>query len=176
MPESSSRPAVALVPAGRDDMPLVAAMARFYVYDVARAVAPDLDWPAGRDWLYDPVDWSIYWDTDNHPFLIEADGRLAGFCLVDHRPLVARFDWNMGQFFVLGPLVRRGIGREAARLAFRRFPGIWQVAQIPENRAAVAFWRKVVAEASGGRFEERLVPDPAEDGDLRNVLVFESRP
>jgi len=165
---------VALIPATRDDIPLVQALARFYVYDIARAVEPGDHWPATRDWLYDPGPWDEYWDAGNHPFLIEAAGELAGFCLVDHRPLVERFDWNMGQFFVLGTLARRGIGGTAARLAFDRFPGIWQVAQMPANLAAIAFWRRVVGAYTGDRFEERVVPDPREDGEARNVMVFSS--
>ena len=169
-------PEVALVPARRDDMALVAALSRFYVYDIARAVEPGAHWPATRDWLYDPGDWSFHWDEGNHPFLIEADGELAGFCLVDHRAIVERLDWNMGQFFVLAPLARRGIGRRAACLAFEHFPGLWQVTQMPENRAAIAFWRRTIDGFTGGRFEERVLPDPQEDGDPRNVMTFTSAP
>lgn len=167
---------VALVPAARDDIPLVAALSRLYVYDIARAVEGETHWSATRDWLFDPGDWSFYWDAGNHPFLIEADGELAGFCLIDHRAIVARLDWNMGQFFVLAPLARRGIGTRAARLAFDRFPGLWQVTQLPENRAAVAFWRRTIAAYTDGRFEERVLPDPQEDGEQRNVMTFTSPP
>ena len=172
----SGPPEVRLVAAAAEDIPFVQALSRFYVYDVARQVAPRLDWPATRDWLFDPGDWSGYWDEGNHPFLIEADGKIAGFCLVDRRAIVARLDWNMGQFFVLGPLAGRGIGRRAACRAFDRFPGLWQVTQIPENRAAVAFWRKVIDRYTGGRFEEQALPDPAEDGEARSVMTFTSPP
>jgi len=34
---------VALIPALREDIPLIAALSRFYVYDIARAVTPALD-------------------------------------------------------------------------------------------------------------------------------------
>ena len=169
-----STPPVSLLPAARGDIPLVAALSRFYVYDIARAVAPALDWPLTRDWLYDPGDWSFYWDDGNHPFLIEAGGRIAGFCLIDHRPIVDNFDWNMGQFFVLATMAGCGIGRAAAHLAFDRFPGIWQVTQIPQNLAAVAFWRAPIGAYTGGRFEERVLPDPQEDGEPRNVMTFTS--
>ncbi len=167
---------VVLVPATRDDIPLIAALSRFYVYDIARAVSPALDWPLTRDWLYDPGDWSFYWDEGNHPFLIEADGAIAGFCLIDHRAIVPAFDWNMGQFFVLGTMTGRGIGRRAATLAFDRFPGIWQVTQIPENLPAVAFWRAVIDAYAGGDFTEQVLPDPQEEDDLRNVMLFTSPP
>lgn len=171
---SATAPNVVLVPAPREDIPLVAAMARLYVYDIARAVAPALDWPLTRDWPYDPGDWSTYWDDGNHPFLIEADGRIAGFCLVDHRAIVEALDWNMGQFFVLGTMTGRGIGERAACLAFDRFPGMWQVTQIPENLPAVAFWRRIIDRYTGGRFTECVMSDPQEEGDLRNVMTFTS--
>lgn len=170
----ADRPDVTLVPALRKDMPLIAVLSRFYTYDIARAVIPALDWPLTRDWLYDPGDWSFYWDEGNHPFLIEADGEIAGFCMIDHRAIAPTFDWNMGQFFVLGTMARRGIGRRAACLAFERFPGIWQVTQIPENQPAVAFWRSTIDGYTGGRFEEQVLPDPQEDGEPRNVMTFTS--
>jgi predicted acetyltransferase len=176
MPETKTPPArdVALIPAARSDMALVAALSRFYVYDIARAVAPALDWHLTRDWLFDPGDWSFYWDAGNHPFLIEADGQIAGFCLIDHRAVAETFDWNMGQFYVLGTLARRGIGARAARLAFERFPGIWQVTQVPENLPAIAFWRAVIGAHTGGRFDETVLPDPQEEGEPRNVMLFTS--
>jgi len=80
----------------------------------------------------------------------------------------------MGQFFVLGTMTGRGIGRRAATLAFGRFPGIWQVTQVPENLPAVAFWRNTIAGFTGGLFEERVLPDPQEEDDLRNVMTFAS--
>ncbi len=171
-------PTSTLVPATRKDVQLVQALAQFYVYDIARAVLPQLDadearaWDPTRAWLYDPGDWSGYWDDGNHPFLIEADGRLAGFCLIDHRAIVETLDWNMGQFFVLATFAGQGIGRRAACLAFDRFPGLWQVTQIPENLPAIAFWRRVIGDYTGGRFEERSRPDPLEEGEPRNVMIF----
>jgi len=72
---------VALVEATRDDIRLLQDMARFYVYDIARRIGLDPEWAAGREWLYESDDLSYARDDGNHPFLIEADGMLAGFCL-----------------------------------------------------------------------------------------------
>ncbi|MBT6511247.1 MAG: hypothetical protein HOL02_12480 [Rhodospirillaceae bacterium] len=97
---------------------------------------------------------------------------LAGFCLVDRYVLVPKVDWSMSQFQVLAPFTGHGVGRRAAIQAFNAFPGRWQVSQIPENEAAVLFWRNVIDTYSGGGFEERLVPSPKRDDEPRNVMLF----
>lgn len=55
-----------------------------------------------------------YWEKeDHHPFLIRADGEVAGFAMV--RPYSdERGRMEIGEFFVLRKLKRRGIGRQAA--------------------------------------------------------------
>jgi predicted acetyltransferase len=46
------------------------------------------------------------------------------------------------------------VGAEAARQVFDRFSGRWQVAQIPENSAAMLFWRKGIECYTGGKYNE----------------------
>ena len=133
---------------------------------------PHDEWVANAAWLHEPKDLSYAWNDGNHPFLIEAGGALAGFCLIDRYALVPDIDWNMSQFFVMGPWTGHGVGRRAAVTAFERFAGRWQVMQIPENTAAVRFWRRIIDAWSGGAFEERLIPEPERDNALRNVMTF----
>jgi len=45
----------------------------------------------------------------------------------------------MSQFHIMAPFTGHGVGRREAVQAFDRFPGLWQVSQIPENEAAVQF-------------------------------------
>ena len=165
---------VMLVEAGRTDIAFVNDLARFYLYDIARQIGPHDEWVASSDWMRERKDFSGAWDEGNHPFLIEVGGALAGFCLVDRYALVPDIDWNMSQFFVMGPWVGHGVGRRAAVAAFNRFAGRWQVMQIRENTAAVRFWRRVIDAWSGGAFEERLVPEPERGHALRNVMTFTS--
>jgi predicted acetyltransferase len=47
-----------------------------------------------------------------------------------------------------------GVGAEAARDVFARFPGRWKVAQILTNLPAQAFWRAVIGDVTGGRYAE----------------------
>ena len=167
---------VVLVEAARADIALVNDLARFYLYDIARQIGPHDEWVASSDWMRDRKDFSGAWDEGNHPFLIEVGGALAGFCLVDRYALVPDIDWNMSQFFVMGPWVGHGVGRRAAVTAFNRFPGRWQVMQVPENTGAVLFWRRIIDTYAKGAFEERLVPEPERANALRNVMTFTAPP
>ena len=165
---------VVLREAARAHTALVNDMARFYLYDIARQIGPHDEWVASSDWMRERKDFSGAWDEGNHPFLIEVGGALAGFCLVDRYALVPDIDWNMSQFFVMGPWARRGVGRRATVAAFDRFPGRWQVMQVPENTAAIRFWRRVIDAWTGGTFEERLLPEPERGNAFRNVMTFTS--
>lgn len=168
--------AVTLVEAGHGDMALVQDMMRFYIYAVGSQIGPDADWVGERTWFQHHEDIAYAWEDGNHPFLIEADGMLAGFCLIDRYALVPGIDWNMSQFFVMGPFAGLGVGRRATILAFDRFPGVWQVTQIPENTAAVSFWRSVIHGYTHGAFEERMIPNPKRDNEPRNVMTFTAPP
>ena len=167
---------VVLVEAARADIALVNDMARFYLYDIARQIGPHDDWVASSGWMKEAKDFSYAWGEGNHPFLIEVGGALAGFCLVDRYALVPGIDWNMSQFFVMGPWAGRGVGRRAAAAAFDRFAGHWQVMQVPENTHAVQFWRRVIDAWTGGAFDERLLPEPERGNALRNVMTFTAPP
>jgi len=135
---------VELVEATRDDIALVHDMARFYLYDIARQIGPGDAWVDSLEWLHESKDLSYAWDERNHPFLIEVGGIAAGFCLIDRHALVPDIDWNMSQFYVIGPWAGHGVGCRAAVAAFDRFAGRWQVMQVPENTAAIRFWRSCI--------------------------------
>ena len=160
-------PRVELLPATAADRAIVQNLARFYVYELSAFAG----WPCPEDGLYACRDLGGYWGPDGAAFALRVEGALAGFALVDRpSPLGGAEHW-MGEFFVTLPWRRRGVGRQAALEVFRRLPGTWQVGQIPGNAPAIAFWRRVVDEAAGGRFaeEERWV----EDAEARmNVMTF----
>ena len=165
---------IVLVKATRDHIALVNDLARFYLYDIARQIGPGEEWVASGAWMRERKDFSGSWEEGNHPFLIEVGGALAGFCLIDRYALVPDIDWNMSQFYVIGPWSGRGVGRRAAVAAFDRFEGRWQVMQVPENTAAIRFWRRIVGAYSKGDFEERVLPEPERGNALRNVMTFTS--
>ncbi len=113
-------------------------------------------------------------DPDRAAFLVRVDGRLAGFCLVANQSYFGPDPGNtheIAEFFVVRKYRRLGVGAEVARQVFERFPGRWEVAQVPENTAAQAFWRKVIGEYTGGRYEEHVLDSERWKGP---VQVFEN--
>ena len=93
-------------------------------------------------------DWPLdaYWRDDGRvPLLIRAGGRLAGFALLDRSSHTGGVvDRNMAEFFIARKHRRSGLGREAARAIFSRYPGVWETAVARRNLPALAFWRGVI--------------------------------
>ena len=100
-----------------------------------------------------------------HFFLV--DGQYAGFGLVDPDVSLLGNEFWMGQFFVMKPYRRSGVGRLGARFLFDLYPGKWEVGQMPLNLPALAFWRRVIGEYTGGHFVEHALHDERWDGWLQ---------
>ena len=100
------------------------------------------------------------------PFLIRADGELAGLAVVVTQPhATAGRDYRMNEFFVLNKFRRRGVGRAAAQALLNQFRGKWEIGQMPENHGAISFWQAVVQEHTGGDYTPvQIVDDPQEAG------------
>ena len=135
-------------------------MLELYHYDFTEYTDADVD-PDGR-FGYRYLD-AYFTEPDRHPFLIRADGQLAGFALVRRATsAVGDYDvFDMAEFFVMRKYRRRGVGSEAARFAFDRFPGRWEVREMAANTPAQAFWRRVIGDYTGGNFTERRLDDSA---------------
>ena len=101
------------------------------------------------------ADYNWWIRGDCRRFLIRADGRVAGFAVVNPGPqfLPPDVNYEMLDFFVAHKYRRRGVGRAAARAVFDLLPGCWEVAQLAGNRPAVTFWNSLVGEYTGGAFE-----------------------
>jgi predicted acetyltransferase len=115
-----------------------------------------------------------------HPYLLVVldedprdkitEWRPAGFAFVanyscfSERPEANQ--WYMDDFFVMRKYRRGGAGTALARFCFDAYRGRWEVGEMPRNTAAQAFWRKLIAEYTGGHFRE--VDDaPAWNGPLQ---------
>jgi len=85
------------------------------------------------------------------PYLVRADGKLAGFLHVCADPdhLDPDVDFQLLDFYIAPPFRGKGVGRQAARLAFDAHRGRWQVFQLARNSPALAFWHKIIAEYTG---------------------------
>jgi len=96
-------------------------------------------------------------DGPDEPLILLDGGERVGLALVNRAPsrhLSPGFDFKMAEFFVLRRHRRHGIGQRAVRAIFERCPGRWEITELPRNATAIAFWRRVIGEYSGGAHEE----------------------
>ena len=144
---------IELEAAPKSALEVVQNLARFYVYDMSRACGHMPGWEVPPDGLYECTDLSRYWTEPNRwPFLIKADGELAGFVLVNKEGSTPDVEWDMGEFFVIAKFQGKGVGRYAALKTFDRFPGTWEVRQMVSNQPAIDFWRRVIESYTHGHF------------------------
>jgi len=130
-------------------------MLELYQYELSDIWDQDLDPHGEYGYALDR-----YWNDDTCvPFVALADGRYAGFALVDSQMKIGFAGCWMDQFFILKKYRRRGFGRALAFHVFAHLAGRWEVGQMTENPAAREFWRRIIDEQTGGRFEEHLLTD-----------------
>jgi len=119
---------LALVPAGAGDREQLRELLADYLFEFD-----------GRTDPYPYLD--AYWEEEDRlPFLIEADGEVAGLCLVRRK----NGGWSIAEFSVVPERRRGGVGRAAVdALAERaRADGAAHLeAKVhPDNREALPFW------------------------------------
>jgi predicted acetyltransferase len=149
---------IELVDATPADRTALRRLLELYQYDFTEFTDDDVG-PDGR-FGYAYLD-AYFGEANRHAMLVKADGHLAGFVLV-RRAAAVHDDgdvMDMAEFFVMRKYRRRRVGAEAARRTFERFPGRWEVRQIAANTPAQSFWRRVIGDYTGGRYEERWIDD-----------------
>ena len=139
----------------------------FYLHDLSEF--DDGYYRLNERGLWEP-DHLPHWfaDETHHPLVMRESGRRIGFAFVGQSPfphMTAGLDFQLAEFFVLRALRRTGLGRRGAFALFDRFPGTWEVTQMARNLPAVKFWRRVIGEYTGGRYEEASL-----DGSPRQVF------
>ena len=162
---------VEVVPAANADRTTLCNLLQLYLHDFSEVLqrAPD------RDGTFSYPHLDAYWQDDwRKPFLITADGQLAGLALVRTKSVVtgATDIADMAEFFVVRGLRRQGVGRAAARLLFARFHGTWEIRVIDHYAAAQAFWLSVITDAAQGVPER--VSWVNDDGLRFDVFRFET--
>lgn len=165
---------VQIAPAGAEERSVLAALLQLYVYDFSETLGLDV----GDDGRYrmPPTE-------GRDAFLVRVDGKLAGFALHLGKSRLTGEDGvhDVAEFFVLQRYRRAGVGEQAARWLFDRFPGRWEVRQKAENLRAIAFWRRVIDRYTGGRFDEEVLADerwhgPVQRFDTAALLAQASPP
>lgn len=155
-----------------DDKPVLARLMELYRYDLSvyDGSMPNRHGLFGYRWL------DSYWtEKKRFPFFIFADGKIAGFALVNDfcRLCEPGEALSIAEFFVLAGLRRRGIGREAAVKLFRMFPGKWEVVQHRENTPSMDFWESVVYDLTRGQYRKL---EAETDDWTGQALIFTLKP
>src|SRR3990167_5062439 len=147
-----------LIEATLADYPVIKNMARFYVYDMSRYCGfISKEWACPEDGLYESYDFKQYVeDPTRKAFLIRLENELAGFALLNKTGTTPDIDWNMGEFFILAKFQGQRIGEMIAHQLWKTYPGLWEISVIPENKKALAFWRKAVTNFTHGNYKEEI--------------------
>ena len=165
-------PAVSLDAATPADAPLLANLLELYIHDLSEAF-PEVE--LGPDGRFGYAKLPLYWSEPERrfPFLIRADGRVAGFALAMRGSPVVDDPGvlDIAEFFVLRRYRRSGVGRQAALLLWNTLPGKWTVRVVERNPAGLAFWRETAAAAAAGTVTETVRPT---DTQTWRVFAFES--
>lgn len=140
------------------DYPVIQNMARFYVYDLSRECGfLSEDWAIPSHGLYESFDFKNYFeDSSRKVFLVKVNQELAGFVLINQVGTSLETDWNMGEFFILAKFQGMGIGKHIAHQIWNMYPGLWEVSIIPENKKALAFWRRAISQFTDDNYKEEI--------------------
>lgn len=143
---------VEVAPVRAAEASVLAGLLQLYVYDFSETLGLDVS---------DDGRYLVPQTEGRDAFLVRVDGKVAGFAL--HQP-TSRLTGDIGvhdmaEFFILQRYRRSGVGEQAACWLFDHFPGRWEVRQRKENARAIAFWRRVIARYTDGRFEEEILDD-----------------
>ena len=148
-----------------------------YLYEFSQWDKTDV----GSDGLY-CYEWldCYFTEPNRYPYLLQDDGKLVGFILVNDYPEVPgeKTDFCISEFFIMHKYRRCGYGRAAVFDVLNRHHGRWQLKYHPHNLPSGFFWRTVIDEYTGGHF--RLIenyPNPEADypdGTPAHVIFFEN--
>ena len=151
------------------------ALMQLYLHDFSEHAALNTSYgEVGEDGRFDYFWLDTYWHEPGRvPLLVRADGRIAGFVLVNQWSALDRpLDHAIAEFFVLRKYRRARVGTRAAHLVFHHTRGRWEVPIASYNREALAFWRGVVASLPR-EAEEHVGDGQRWDG---TVLCFDTTP
>ena len=128
-------------------------MLEFYQYELSDIWEQEADAEARYGFNLEP-----YRNSDRFHAHVALEGsQFVGFALVAPAVVSRKEGSWMDQFFILKKYRRCGAGRALATHVFHSHPGQWEVGQVPGNRAAQAFWRRVIASETDGQFVELQV-------------------
>jgi len=141
-------------PALASEQSCIEGLMQFYIYDWSEMEKRDSTaFAFNAEGLFDPYPGlSDFLEKPDHwAYLIEANGQIAGFALLNtHSHLTGEhIERNMAEFFVARKHRRRGVALEAVHQILRLHPGQWEIAVAERNIAAKLFWSKAIESGPG---------------------------
>jgi predicted acetyltransferase len=130
------------------------------------------DDPATLEYPYLPLYWT---QQEREAYWIEDRDARVGFALINRDVFLPDSAWSVSEFYVTPAFRRRGLGKEAARVLLGRHPGAWEVAILPGNARALAFWTNVLEGLSAGRVAS-FAPGTVADWDGHLLVADGSAP
>jgi predicted acetyltransferase len=143
---------IAVIPATREQQPIVVNLLELYAHDFSEFHDVEL----GEDGRFGYPDLSLYWsEPDRFPFLVRINDKLAGVILVRKGSRISANEavWDMAEFFIVRRYRRRGIGTHIAHEIWRKFPGPWQIRVMQVNDSAHQFWAHAITAFAGDAFQ-----------------------
>lgn len=129
---------------------------QLYIHDFNDFLVPERKIGVEEDGRFaDVLKLERYWtEPDRAVWFIRTGDALAGFALLNRASHCGRrVDYNMGEFFVMRPFRRDGVGAQAAIDLIRRHPGQWEIAVSAHNAPAQSFWPRIAAAVAGSNVE-----------------------
>jgi len=160
-------PTVELQPVGRERRETLANLFQLYIHDFTEQWFDRPEGELGEDGRFEPYSLlDNYGSAPGHEaMLIRADGRLAGFVLVNRESHSGEpVDFQVAEYFVARKHRRSGVGQMAALQVLKARPGLWELAVARRNVGAQHFWRRVAAAVAGEAVEELDLDDARWNG------------
>lgn len=169
---NAPEPILEIFPASLAQRPVLANLFELYAHDFSKFHEVEM----GEDGRFGYKHLPLYWQEPNrHPFLVRADGKLAGFVFIKRGSEVSADAgvWDMAEFFVLRALRRRGIGTRIAHEVWGRFPGQWEIRVMEANEPASGFWQRAVTAFTRNTVVASVFE---KNGERWRLYSFDSRP
>lgn len=146
-----------VVLATREDLPAIQRMWPFYVYDMGRDCGFNKGWECPTHPSFAPDDLTPYFDDPTRrAFLVKINDEQAGFILLNQAVTSPGTLWNIGEFYIHAKYQGKGVAIQVAEQILKMFAGTWEVSVTPENKRALAFWRKAISHITSGHFTEEV--------------------
>jgi predicted acetyltransferase len=169
---NAPEPILEIFPASLAQQPVLANLFELYAHDFSEFHDVEM----GEDGRFGYKHLPLYWqEPDRHPFLVRADGKLAGFVLVKRGSEVSANEdvYDMAEFFVLRAWRGRGIGTRVAHEVWWKLPGLWEIRVMVANESASRFWQRAVTAFAG---ENAIASGFEKNGERWRLYAFNSRP